>query len=209
MIPWNRTGSTANCAKLVTVSSRKFPPKKLNGDTATMPGILSRIGSCFAGSGWANETLLRTMTRNEAASDSGGMVNSRWSVNSVTSSAQLTATLRMVSAARRLLRSAFLAMNVATVIPSGNLRLCRLLQVGIGQARVAVHQFALLQMYRTRPKRRCLGIVRDHDHCFAGAPAERLKNGENLLCRLGIQVAGRLVSDHQTRVRHQRAGNGR
>src|SRR5258706_12564736 len=31
----------------------------------------------------------------------------------------------MVSAARRLLRSAFLAMNVATVIPLGNLRLCQ------------------------------------------------------------------------------------
>ena len=70
-----------------------------------------------AGKGWANETLLRAMMRNEAASLSGGTVNSRCNVSNVTKRAQLMATLRTVNSARRPLRSAFLRTNPGMVMP--------------------------------------------------------------------------------------------
>ena len=53
---------------------------------------------------------------------SGGTVSSRCKVRSVTNSAQLTATLRTVSIARRPLRNAFLRTNPGMVMPEARCR---------------------------------------------------------------------------------------
>jgi hypothetical protein len=70
-----------------------------------------RAGSCCV-----MEILFRTATRNSAPADSGGCVNRRSATIRNTSRNRLTATLKMESAARRLFRSAFLAMNPANVM---------------------------------------------------------------------------------------------
>ena len=80
------------------------------------------VERCRAGNGWAKETLLRAMIRKDAASLSGGTVSSRCKVRSVTNSAQLTATLRTVSIARRPLRNAFLRTNPGMVMPEARCR---------------------------------------------------------------------------------------
>ena len=67
------------------------------------------------------EILLRTATRNAAPTSSGGSVSSRNATSSVTSRNRLTATLRIESVARRLLRRAFLRMKpmVTRIIVNG------------------------------------------------------------------------------------------
>src|SRR5262245_31709254 len=73
------------------------------------------IGNCREGRGLAMEMRLRTATRNAAPTSSGGTVSSRKATNSVTRRNRLTATLRIESSARRLLRRAFLRMKVPRV----------------------------------------------------------------------------------------------
>ena len=75
-----------------------------------MRSIMAR---CRAGSGLAIEILLRTTMRSAAPTSSGGSVNSRKATCNVTSRNKLTATLKIESVARRLLRKAFFRMNDA------------------------------------------------------------------------------------------------
>src|SRR5206468_3700139 len=89
------------------------------GDTASTPGTRSMTARCRAGSRFAMETLLRTMTRNAEAASSGGTVISRSATWRATSRNRLTATLRMERVARRLLRKAFFKMKVLTVTMCG------------------------------------------------------------------------------------------
>jgi hypothetical protein len=109
----------ANCAKVMFSSFLYLPPNQVNGVTASTPGIRSMMESCRAGKRFAMEILLRTATRNSAPAPSTGSVSSRNATSNVTSRNKLTATLKIESVARRLLRRAFLRMKPATDISGG------------------------------------------------------------------------------------------
>ena len=60
-----------------------------------------------------------------------------------------------------------------------------------------------------RPARAVGGarIVRDHHDRLAVVPVERLQQGQDLVARFAIEVAGRLVAQQQRRVGDNRAGD--
>src|SRR5262245_1185843 len=188
----NCFGSMANCAKVMLSSLLNRPPNHVKGETASTPGMRSVIWRWRAGRKLAMDTLLRTTTRSDAPTSSGGTVNSRNPTSSVTTRNRLTATLRTESVARRLFSSAFFRMKVPMVI-----------ECDISSFR----QLPFLQMNRPAPKRRGLGIVRDQDHGFSGGFAQRLQHAQPLLSGMGIKIAGRFVGHNQARVRDQRAGD--
>src|SRR5438874_13368607 len=150
-------GSRANWAKVMFSSFRNLPPNHENGEMASTPGMRSMIGLWRAGNALAMETLLRTTTRNAAPTSSAGTVISRKKTSNATSRNKLTATLVIESAARRLLRKAFLTMKVPTVMRS-------------------VSEFAFLQMNRARAVAGGFGIVGDEDHGFANVAAQALQD---------------------------------
>src|SRR5215472_16993210 len=69
-------------------------------------------------------------------------------------------------------------------------------------------QLALLEVQRAARELRRLGVV-GHDHDgLAVVAVEHLQQSQDLVGRLAVEVAGRLVAHQQLRVRHQRAGDG-
>src|SRR5215204_2055878 len=186
----SRCGSRANCANVICSSFRNFPANQLKGETASTPGIRSRIARWRAGSKFATETLLRTTTRSAALTSSIGTEISRNPTSSVTNKNKLTATLKIDSKALRLFRRAFFRMNDPVIMIR------------------SVRQFAFLQVDGARTEGRCPGIMRDENNRLAHRPAERLQDAQNIVRRLGIEIARRFIRHYQGRVRDESAGNG-
>src|ERR1051326_8548703 len=68
-------------------------------------------------------------------------------------------------------------------------------------------QTAFVQVYRARGAGRGVGVVGDHHDRLSVPAVERLQQVQDLVARLAIQVARRLVAQQQGRVGHNGAGD--
>ena len=75
------------------------------------------------------------------------------------------------------------------------------------QACRLVGELALVQIDGPRGARRGVRVVGDHDDRLAVLAVERLQQVQDLVARLAVEVAGRLVAQQQGRVGDDRAGD--
>src|SRR5215471_2463777 len=74
--------------------------------------------------------------------------------------------------------------------------------------KLALDEVALVEMQRASGVARRSGIVGHHYDGLAEILVEELEDRKNLVGRSAVEIAGRLVAQEQTRVRHDRSRDG-
>src|SRR6266566_2945439 len=187
----NVSGSTAKRGQkfLKSLRSPYTPPNQLAHATAVTPGTLAISSRYGSGSGKMRETRWRVIMRLVAAPATPAFhapTIVRIRPNAITA----VAIPSTVSAARSRCRTTFLRTILRSFTPAPSL------------------QLALVEVpHQVRPLRG-VRVVRHHQDRLLELPIQTLEQRQDLLRRLAVQVARRLVGHEDGGVGRDRAGDG-
>src|SRR6476661_319339 len=171
-----------------------MPPNHIAYDTLRTPGTASIRGSRLTGSDCVIDRREHTIRR-LAPSTLPPELNATRTESSIPNSRNAATTDNSVSSVRVLLRNSCAQTSERYFIATlRSVRQCR-----------RVDELTLVQVDRVGGVFGRLRIMRDHDDGLAVVAIEHLQQLQDLLGRVPVEVAGRLVADEEGRVGHDRA----